>query len=87
MAPEPGKEKKIVPPNTPEYIPEENIFAYNMDDSTTPGGIKVRWKIRIETGHKARQWNARQNQAIRELLQWAHHQQQPSQRSQQSPGR
>jgi hypothetical protein len=56
-------------------IPEENIFAYNLDDSTTPGGIKVRFKIRVETGAKARHWDERQNAAIREVLQWARHRQ------------
>jgi hypothetical protein len=59
--------------NSPEYIPEENVYAYNLDDSKTPGGIKVRFKIRVETGAKARHWDERQNAAIREVLQWARH--------------
>jgi hypothetical protein len=61
--------------NSPEYIPEENVYAYNLDDSTTPGGIKVRFKIRVETGAKARHWNDRQNAAIKEILQWARNRQ------------
>jgi hypothetical protein len=33
--------------------------------------MKVRFKIRIETGRKAAALNAQQAQAIKELLQWA----------------
>jgi hypothetical protein len=44
---------------------------YNLDESETPGGLKVRWKVRVITGPAAARWDARQNQAIMELLQWA----------------
>jgi hypothetical protein len=46
-----------------------------MDDSKTPGGLKVRWKVRIITGPAAAAYDARQNAAIRELLSWACQQQ------------
>ena len=42
-----------------------------MDDSKTPGGLKVRWKIRVVSGPAAARYDARLNQAITELLQWA----------------
>jgi hypothetical protein len=42
-----------------------------MDDSKTPGGLKVRWKVRVITGPAAAGYDARQNAAIRELLAWA----------------
>ena len=67
-APEPGKEHAG---NSPETIPESTIYAYNLDDTKTPGGLKVRWKVRVVTGPAAARYDARQNQAIRELLQWA----------------
>jgi hypothetical protein len=57
--------------NSPVSIPDSTIHAYNMDDSKTPGGLKVRWKVRVITGPAAAQYDARQNAAIRELLQWA----------------
>jgi hypothetical protein len=57
--------------NSPVTIPESTIYSYNMDDSKTPGGLKVRWKVRVVTGPDAARYDARQNQAIRELLQWA----------------
>ena len=52
-------------------IPNGTIFAYNLDDSKTPGGLKVWFKIRAATGPEAARWDARQAEAIKELLQWA----------------
>jgi hypothetical protein len=57
--------------NSPAAIPESTIYSYNMDDSKTPGGLKVRWKIRVVAGPAAARYDARLNQAITELLQWA----------------
>jgi hypothetical protein len=59
-------------------IPNGTIFSYNLDDNKTPGGLKVRWKIRVATGTEGARWDARQAEAIKELLQWAHrHQHSP----------
>jgi len=44
-----------------------------MDETKTPGGLKVRWKIRVASGAEAARADARQAEAIRELLQWAQH--------------
>jgi hypothetical protein len=60
---EPGKDKG----NSPDSIPGGEVFAYNLDDSETPGGIKVRWKIRVAQGKEAERVTARQAEAIREL--------------------
>jgi hypothetical protein len=57
--------------NSPVPIPDNTTYSYNMDDSKTPGGLKVRWKVRVVTGPAAAGYDARQNAAIRELLQWA----------------
>jgi hypothetical protein len=66
--PESGKEHDG---NSPRAIPESTIYSYNLDDTKTPGGLKVRWKVRVVTGPAAARYDARQNQAIRELLTWA----------------
>jgi hypothetical protein len=66
--PEPAEEHAG---NSPETILESVIYAYNLDDTKTPGGLKVRWKVRVVTGPAAVRYDARQNQAIRELLSWA----------------
>jgi len=52
-------------------IPESGIVAYNLREGERPGGLKVRFKVTIVTGDKARELDARQAEAIRRLLQWA----------------
>jgi hypothetical protein len=47
------------------------IISYNFNEDERPGGMKVRFKIRVETGRKAAALNAQQAEAIKELLQWA----------------
>jgi hypothetical protein len=67
-APENGREKSEEhTSNSPAHIPDSAIYTYNMDDSKTPGGLKVR----VITGPAAAAYDARQNAAIRELLSWA----------------
>ena len=63
--------------NSPASIPGSTIYSYNLDDSKSPGGIKVRWKIRVIDGPAAARWDARQAEAILEALRWtARHQRQ-----------
>ena len=57
--------------NSLDAIPNGTIFSYNLDDRKTPGGLKVRWKVRVVTGPEAAWLDARQAEAIRELLTWA----------------
>ena len=53
-APENGQEKSEEHAgNSPAIIPDSTIYTYNMDDSKTPGGLKVRWKVRVITGPAA----------------------------------
>ena len=47
------------------------IISYNLNEDQRPGGMKVRFKIRIESGKKAAARNAQQAAAIKELLLWA----------------
>ena len=47
------------------------VISYNLREDERPGGMKVRFKIRVETGKKAAARNAQQAEAIKELLQWA----------------
>jgi hypothetical protein len=55
-----------------ETIPNGTIFSYNLDESKTPGRMKVRWKIRVATGAEAARVDARQAAAIKEALIWVH---------------
>ena len=74
MTHEPGKPQESAEEhagNSPEAIPNGTIYSYNVDDSKTPGGIKVRWKVRVVTGPQAARYDARQAEAIKEALTWA----------------
>jgi hypothetical protein len=66
----PGRHQNYIP-ELPETIPNETIYSYNLDDRKKPGGLKVRFKVRIATGPEGARWDARLDQAIKELLQWA----------------
>jgi hypothetical protein len=57
--------------NSMPPIPESGIVAYNLREGERPAGLKVRYKIRIETGPKARELDEAQADIIRELLEWA----------------
>ena len=52
--------------------PESRLFSYNMDEDKTPGGLKVRVKVRVITGPEAARLDARQARALMELLTWLH---------------
>jgi hypothetical protein len=47
------------------------VISYNLGEEERPGGMKVRYKIRIVTGPRAREIDARQAQVIREVLEWS----------------
>ena len=66
--------------NTPEIGDNVRVISYNVAEGDRPGGIKVRFKIRVVTGKRAREIDARQARAIMEVLQWhrQHHTQTPS---------
>jgi hypothetical protein len=51
----------------------ETIDVYNLDPAETPGGMKVRWRVRTVTGKDAERLEKLQNQAIISLLTWADH--------------
>jgi hypothetical protein len=57
--------------NSPGIINGPCIISYNLKEGERPGGMKVRFKIRVETGKKAAALNAQQAEAIKELLEWA----------------
>jgi len=49
----------------------EAVYSYNIGEGERPGGLKVRWTVRVATGAEAARLDARQANAIRELLLWA----------------
>ena len=57
------------------------IISYNFSEGERPGGIRIRAKIRIVGGKQAAVLDARQAEAIRELLLWSR-----QHRTRQEPG-
>jgi hypothetical protein len=56
-----------------DSLPEfgiERIISYNVDEGM-PGGIKVRYKLRVVTGARARAVEQAQAEVIREVLEWS----------------
>jgi hypothetical protein len=53
-----------------EISPSGRVISYNVAEGERPGGIRVRFKIRIATGKRAQVIDARQAQVIMEVLQW-----------------
>src|SRR6185437_10232109 len=49
----------------------DEVEVYNLDPARTPGGMKVRWRVRIIAGKEAERLEKQQNQAILRLLAWA----------------
>ncbi len=68
--PETGKGQEKHDSNSPGIANGARIISYNLNEDERPGGMKVRFKVRVETGRKAAALDARQAEAIRELLQW-----------------
>ena len=64
--------------NSPGISPKGRMISYNVSEGERPGGIKVRFKIRIATGKRAQEIDARQAKAIIEVLQWQRQQKPPS---------
>ena len=56
--------------NLPGIAPNGRVISYNVPEGERPGGVKVRFKIRIATGKRAQLIDARQAEVIMEVLQW-----------------
>jgi small-conductance mechanosensitive channel len=67
---EPGKRQVNHPGNATGMAANGRVISYNVNEDQRPGGIKVRFKIRIATGKRAKEIDARQAKAIMEVLQW-----------------
>lgn len=72
-----GNVPEIHHDNWPGAIKGPAIISYNLKEEERPGRLKVRFKVKVEPGRKARELDARQAAAIRELLIWARQRQHP----------
>jgi hypothetical protein len=74
----PGENHEIHRGNSPGISTKGRVISYNVPEGERPGGIKVRFKIRIATGKRAKEIDARQAKAIMEVLQWQRQHKTPS---------
>lgn len=65
--------------NASSVIDGSRIISYNLNEDERPGGMKVRIKIRVESGKKGRARDARQGEALKEYLTWVVQQEQQDQ--------
>jgi hypothetical protein len=72
---EPGKGHGNRPGNAPGIGANGRVISYNVPEDQRPDGIKVRFKIRVANGKRAKEIDARQAKAIMEVLQWQRQQQ------------
>jgi hypothetical protein len=68
--PEYRKGPEIQDSNLPGMVNNSRVISYNLSEEERPDGIKVRYKIRIATGKRGREIDARQVAVIMEVLQW-----------------
>lgn len=58
--------------NSPADIPRGTIYSYYRDGMENVGGLKIKWSVRVVSGPDAARVDARQAEAIKEILRWAH---------------
>lgn len=71
----PPADQEIQVSNLPADIQRSAIYSYYRDGMENVGGLKVKWSVRVVSGPDVAAVDARQAEAIREILQWAcrHH--------------
>ena len=64
--------------NSPGMVNGPRVISYNLSEEERPDGIKVWYKLRVATGKRGREIDARQAAVIMEVLQWlSQHPQRP----------
>ena len=64
--------------NSRGIIDSARVISYNLSEGERPGGMKVRYKLTVVSGPRAKAVDARQAQVIREVLEWSRkHRQRP----------
>ena len=55
----------------PFDIDGDRIISYNVGEKERPDGIKVRYKLRVVSGPRAKALEQAQAQVLREVLEWS----------------
>jgi hypothetical protein len=67
----PGKTHENDFDNTPGIPINDRVISYNLEEDERPAGLKIRYKIRVESGKKAAARDAMLASAVKELLEWS----------------
>jgi hypothetical protein len=67
----PGKKQNNNGDDTPGIPGNDRVISYNLKEDERPDGLKIRYKIRVETGKKAAARDAMLANAVKELLEWS----------------
>jgi hypothetical protein len=67
----PGKGPGNHEDNTPGMPWNDRVISYNLKEDERPDGLKIRYKIRVESGKKAAARDAMLASAVKELLEWS----------------
>ena len=54
------------------------VISYNVNEDERPDGLRIRFKIRVESGKKAAARDALLASAVKELLEWSRQHRQQS---------
>jgi hypothetical protein len=57
--------------NSPGIGAYSPVISYNVNEDERPDGLRIRWKIRVESGRKAAARDALLADAVKELLEWS----------------
>jgi hypothetical protein len=67
----PGKRHENDFDNTPGMPVNDRVISYNLKEDERPDGLKIRYKIRVESGKKAAARDAMLASTVKELLGWS----------------
>jgi hypothetical protein len=76
--PETGKGPEIQDSNSPGIGGNDHVISYNVNEDERPDGLRIRFKIRVESGKKAAARDAQLASAVKELLEWSRQRRTPS---------
>ena len=67
----PDKEQEIHSDKAPGIPVNDRVISYNLREDERPAGLRIRYKIRVESGKKAAARDAMLAAAVKELLEWS----------------
>jgi len=76
--PEMQNNTEIQDSNSPGIPGNDRLISYNVNEDERPAGLKIRWKVRVESGKKAAARDALLASAVKELLEWSRQHRQQS---------